>query len=833
MKKIALSILLLACFLYNYGQQMTQRPSIDANKVAVNIKLDGKLDESSWKDATKIQNFVEFYPTPFLPEANTNRTEFLIMYNNDGIYVGGKCYEQTPDSITRELVGRDGFGNNDFIGVSFDTYNDKINGFEYLLTPLNEQFDAKISANNEDFSWNAVWESKVNIENDGWTFEMFIPFSAIRFGKAKTQNWGLNFFKKRAKTTQKYAWASINPQINGALPQEGFWNGLQDIKPPIRLQFSPYLSSYATVFSKTEPGEKKFIQQVNGGMDVKYGINQAFTLDMALIPDFGQVQTDNRILNLGPFEQQFSEQRPFFTEGTELFSKGDLFYSRRIGKQPNQAYVDYNIGTNEDIEKDPQETKIINATKVSGRMQNGLAIGILNAVTATQKATIKNLVTNEERKIQSFPLTNYNVFVLDKTLKHNSSISFVNTNVTRNGSAYDANVSMFLADFYDKKNTWNFGGSAGVSNLIGADVNGKTISGYTQNIYFGKTSGRLNFNVGNNFTDTKFSKNDLGYQSNNNTVDNSYYISYTWNKPKNWYNDLKMNINGNVSTLFKPIDPLKQKGHMFQSYFTAFNFFGTTKKLWSFYVNVNNNLESNDYYEPRQTGRVFKRGGRTGMFLNVSSNEAKKYSFSPGLGFRKGRQFKNTFGYVVELSQKIRFNSKFSIDHFFSVDKVNSQGGFGDIDDITGAVYFTRRNTSSLINNLNLKYSFTNRMGLTLGIRHYWSDVVPQELYDLTSNGKLTPILATNTTAPKPLDLAINFNSFNVNMLYTWQVANGSFLYIAWQDEAGDFARGSYEKNYFKNIDRTFSVNHANTFSVKMVYFLDYLNLKKKFKHVG
>jgi hypothetical protein len=818
------------CFSQNI--KMTPRPNVEAQKIATNIKLDGSLKDKAWANATLLNNFTEFSPTPFKPEEKATRTEVYLIYNNEGIYVGGKCFEQTADSITRELVGRDGFGNNDFFGCSFDTYNDKINGFEYLVTPLNEQFDAKIATGGEDFTWNAVWESKTKIESDGWTFEIFIPFAAIRFGKSKIQNWGINFFRYRAKTNQKTAWASIDPVINGALPQQGYWNNLKDIKPPLRLQFSPYLSYYTTIFSQTKPGEKKVIQQVNGGMDVKYGINQAFTLDMALIPDFGQVQTDNRVLNLGPFEQQFTEQRPFFTEGTELFSKGNLFYSRRIGKNPVQANNNYysTISTNEEIITDPQETKILNATKVSGRMQNGLAIGVLNAITGTQFATIKNNITGEIRKENSYPFTNYNMLVLDQTLKNNSSISLVNTNVTRNGSYYDANVSMFLANINDKTNTWNIGGSAGLSQLIGAADNGKTISGYTQNLYFGKTSGRFQFNIDHVLTDTKFNKNDLGYQSNNNTIDNSYFFSYNWNKPKGWYNNMYMNFNGQVSHLFKAIDPLKQKGHLFQSYFTAFNFSAQTKKLWYIYLNINNSTESNDYYEARKTGSVFKRGGRTGFYTNISSNDTKKYSFSTGLGYRKGRQFKNTYGYFTELSQKIRFNPKVSLEHYANLDKVHNQGGYGATDNATGDVYFTRRITSSIVNRLSFKYSFTNRMGLTLGVRHYWSDVIPLEVYTLASNGKLNTVNPISTTAPSLNKLAINYNDFNVNMLYTWQVANGSFLNIAWQDVAGNFERGSFERNYFKNIDKTFNSSHANTLSIKMVYFLDYLQVKNKLK---
>jgi Domain of unknown function (DUF5916) len=838
MKSFMLLFIGLSINIIAYAQQMTERPKVDAKKVAKGIKIDGKLDEASWKQATPIKELIEFRPTPFKPEATTNRTETFVMYNNEGIYFGGKCYEQTMDSVTRELVGRDGFGNNDFIGISFDTYKDNQNGFEYFLTPLSEQFDAKISVNNnsdnggEDFSWNAVWEGKCIIEKDGWSFEMFVPFSAIRFGKSKTQNWGINVFRRRIKTGQTFAWASINPQINGSLTQEGFWNGLTDIKPPLRLQFSPYVSYYATTFSKVQPGEKKVVQQFNGGMDVKYGINQAFTLDMALIPDFGQVQTDNRVLNLTPFAQQYNEQRPFFTEGTELFNKGDLFYSRRIGKEPTQIAgiydaVDYNIET---ATKDPRETKIVNATKVSGRMQNGLAVGVLNAITLSQNAVIQNDVTKDERKIQTFPLTNYNVFVLDKTLKNNSSVSLVNTSMLRSGHAYDANITMALIDINDKTNTWNVGGKVGISSLQGVGIllnDGKITNektGYTQSIYFGKTSGKLNFSLYSDYTNTKFDKNDLGYQTNNNFFENGYYIGYNINKPKGWYNSLGGNVNGFYSRLASPIDRLKQGGHMFQEFANFINFYGQTKSLWRFHTNINYRVRSNDYYEPREYGRVFKRGARANVFFTISSNEAKKYSFSPEIGFQFGNQFKGTFNYFVGLGQKIRLNQKFSIEHNVNISKNENQAGFGKRD-LLANIYFTRRNTSTVQNVIAAKYNFTNKMGITLNVRHYWSGVNPQEVFLLSADGNLEK---TNTINISPRALAQNYNSFALNMVYTWQIANGSFLNIVWKDEADEFAGADFEKNYFKNVDRTFSVNNANTLSVKIIYFIDYLHLKKR-----
>jgi hypothetical protein len=190
-------------------------------------------------------------------------------------------------------------------------------------------------------------------------------------------------------------------------------------------------------------------------MDVKWGINESFTMDATLVPDFGQVISDNTILNLSPYEVRFQENRPFFTEGTELFNKAGLFYSRRIGLTPTGFYdVQGRAAADSNIEiiKNPSVSQLINTIKFSGRNKKKLGIGVFNAVSAPMFASIKNKQTNAIEKIQTGPLTNYNVLVLDQALNGRSSITFTNTNVLRDGLAADANVSALDFTIFDKKN---------------------------------------------------------------------------------------------------------------------------------------------------------------------------------------------------------------------------------------------------------------------------------------------------------------------------------------------------------------------------------------------
>jgi hypothetical protein len=805
-----------------------EKRSLVVKRITDHIKIDGLLDEAAWQTAPEANKFIGLRPTPFKAENPDNPSRVFIMYNNEGIYVGGILTEKNKDSISSELMGRDGFGSNDFLGVVFDTYQDKLNAFEYFVTPLGEQFDAKVSpntnGNSEDFSWNAVWQSAAKINNNGWTFEMFIPFSAIRFGKKKIQDWGLNIVRKRQKCGEQMFWQPIDPTVNGFLTQEGTLKGLEDLKPPLRLQFSPYFSVYYINDASAPTGVSKTKTQLNGGMDVKYGINQAFTLDMTLIPDFGQVQSDNRTLNLSPFEQKFNENRAFFTEGTELFNKGNLFYSRRIGTEP-RYHSPLSIPGSDSLIENPSQAKIVNATKISGRTQKGLGIGILNAITKPQNALLMNKQTGDRYTLENQPLTNYNIFVLNQTLKHNSSVSLVNTNVLRSGSNYDANVSAVLFDFFDKTNTWNIGGNVGSSALL--NKNGKNVMGYAHSLYFSKVSGRFNFTIQQDLANDKYDKSDMGYFTNNNSMDNYMWMGYNWTKPKGWHNSMYLNFNLNYSRLVTPIDLYKGGARMFQSVGGNMNVNGTTKHLWGYGLWVGVNGDYNDFYEPRDPGRVFHNKGNWGVNIWWNNNQAKKLSWGGSIYTGQGGVFKRT-SFDYSLFGKIRFNSKFSVDHSININNAWNQPGWASTyKDPQGrsplyydSVFFSRRNVMSAENILNFKYNFSNKMGLTLRMRHYWSKVDPKQFYLLNVMGDLVP-----TTFNKNVNQ--NYNYFSTDALFTWEFTKGSFVYLSWKDLSETFER-NFQENYFKNLSNTTSAPQANSFSVKVIYFLDYLDAKRK-----
>jgi hypothetical protein len=379
-----------------------------AVKAAVPPKIDGILDDKAWENVPVATDFVELEPTAGRHETNEARTEVKFIYDNDAIYIGARMYEPDPKKIAREYATRDNVGTADFIGVIFDTYKDGINGSGFFVTSTNGQFDAKYTPPNtdgetEDESWNAVWTSQAHIDEHGWTAEMRIPYSALRFAKKDVQTWGMNMIRKRVNEQKQLFWNELDPKKTGLMNQEGVLSGMENIVPPVRLAFYPYFSTYVNHYPYNIKGLSNTTASVNGGMDIKYGINESFTLDLTLIPDFGQVQSDNKILNLTPFEVKYNENRPFFTEGTELFNKGNLFYSRRVGGSPINAGAAYaGLSPSEEVIKNPTETKLINAFKFSGRTAKGLGIGVFNGITNTSYATIEDSISGVTRAVLQY-----------------------------------------------------------------------------------------------------------------------------------------------------------------------------------------------------------------------------------------------------------------------------------------------------------------------------------------------------------------------------------------------------------------------------------------------
>lgn len=795
---------------HSFAQEVKK---ISAVRTEISPKIDGILDDQVWENVPIAGDFIQNRPVPGEHEKQANRTELKILYDNSAIYVAAHMYEENPDSIAQEVSTRDNMGNSDFISIFFDTYLDKINAFGFFVTPTGTQFDAKYSQNgNEDGNWNAVWESATKIDRSGWTAEFRIPYSAIRFGSNPVQTWGFNSSRRRQKVNQQLFWNYVDPKVSGFTNQEGILNGIENIKAPIRLSFSPYVSSYVNNYPYDQPEIKNTTTSLNGGMDVKYGINQSFTLDMTLVPDFGQVQSDNQVLNLSPFEVRFNENRNFFTEGTELFGKGDLFYSRRIGSFPRYRKAPV-LQPGEAIVTNPSESKLINATKISGRTASGLGIGFFNGITRREEALIETSSGNT-RSVETQPLTNYNILVFDQSLKHNSSVTVVNTNVLRQGAAYDANVSAFLFNLNNKTNKYNVNGRLRMSHLT-PDVSGTSGStGLNYQVSFGKQSGTFTWSYNQVLTDNKFDPTDMGFADNNNYFENAIYGNYRIYKPGKWYNQINDFFNVKYSQRFLPRS------------FQYFQIYDGGNILFKDFTTVGFDVAwqsaEHDFYEARKDGRVYNSPAQINPGVFINTNDTKPYNMGGNIYFTFRNRF-NGLGISYGFYQNLRINNHFSLGNDLWIDHNSNYAGWLGSNP-SDEIIFSRYERHTVDNSIDAKYTFNNKLGITFRARHYWSDRRNREFYTLSGNGDLLHYNGHDFDEKNQ-----NYNVFNIDMVFSWEFAPGSQFLVTYKN-AAELNEDSIRPGYGRNFRSTMESPQNNNLSFKISYYLDYLQLRKKDK---
>ena len=792
---------------------------IGATRIADKIKVDGKLDEPLWLESTPFEG--SFYQmSPDNGAESTYNSKIYVVYDNRAIYVGALLYDPDPQSIPQELGERDDGDdlNVDIFAFIIDPINQGQNGFLYSVTAAGVQGDAIITSRDIDDDWNSVWHSDIAITEEGWVVEMEIPYSAIRFPNAVEPVWGVNFYRSSKRLNEESTWNFVDQEEQGILNQSGAIYGLKDIKPPLRLSFLPYLALGIEYDAATKSSSRSYA----GGMDMKLGISESFTLDMSLVPDFSQVQSDNVILNLSPFEVRYDENRPFFTEGVELFNKGRIFYSRRIGQVRGYNFDD-NLLEGEEIVESPLTNQLINATKISGRTGGGTGIGIFNAITANSYATIEDSVGNR-REVIVDPLTNFNVFVVDQTLKNNSYVGLINTNVVRVGDYRDANVTVADFRFRDKTNTFSLSGSGGLSQIFtkeeGVAVNNQ---GFKTRLFLSKVSGKLQYSVGASVESDKWDINDLGFMRQNNQIEYSTRISYNIYKPFSIFNNMSARLRFNYIQLYSP-----------QMYVEAEyngNFNTQFRNFYNLGIGFNIRPYDNyDYYEPREPGYFFKTPGNYNFFVFVGTDRRKKLN----VGMHGGlwhRPEDNARSYFGGFGPSYRVSNRMNIDYDLNLRIARDTKGYVttlyDSLDNLSEIIFGHRNQNTFTNTIGLKYTFTNKMGLSFRMRHYWSWVEYEKFYDLGEDGELTD---SNYTGLDETGLPIHnttFNAFNIDMVYSWQVAPGSFFTAVWKNQI--YADSDVpQKEFFDNLSKTFDQNGTNSLTLKLVYFIDIAYFRKK-----
>lgn len=804
MKHPILLIVFLLCTVLLHAQE---KKTVEALYITTPLTIDGITDEPVYKSSVPARDFVQLQPYNGQPSYQPSEVHFF--YDQTAIYVGAILYDSAPDSIYNFLSQRDNTGMSDYFAVYFDPYNQGQLAFGFFITPAGVQLDMKATkrsgGDSEDSNWDAVWESATQVNEQGWVVEMRIPYSALRFPENAGNVWGVNMFRNIRRYNSNNSWNFIDREVSGFIHQQGQLVGIKDIKPPVRLSFSPYAAAYVEFNEQESSSDFTY----KGGMDLKYGISESFTLDMMLIPDFGQIQSDDQRLNLSPYELYYSEKRQFFTEGTELFDRASILYSRRIGSGPKFSYIAYDtLQENEVVDYNPTETQLLNATKISGRTPKGWGLGFLNAMTLPSYATLKDTVTGDTRNVKVQPFSNYNVTVIDKSLPNNSYVGVINSSVLMANNPFMANVSAVDFQIRNKSKTYAVGGKAGVS--VRGDEDKET--GYYVNLEVKKNSGQLQYGVSQTVNSDKFNINDLGYMRRNNEAISGAWISYQVTDPFFIFREVYTNLWFNHMRTYNPNTLYANQTGMYGG--------GLFKNNYYLEFNLNVTGHRYDYYEPRVENRYFHEYPSINYNIWARTDSRKPAYIAAYYGsYRQPETEENS--YWIGSNLNVRIGKRLQMYYGIEIDNNYNDRGYVSNTANCDTVYFARRNVKTIENVMGTSFILNNKAGLNLRLRHYWSGNNNKDFYQLQEDGNLV----SDTDYDGNHDA--NYNAFNIDFTFRWIFAPGSELTVAWKNSILDYEVEVVGK-YFENLGNTWKANQINSFSVKILYYLDYNRLRRK-----
>jgi len=779
-----------------------QEKTLTATRISESPKIDGVLDDTVWNNLPYYGDFNMLEPGTQGDIPLGYQTKVQLAYDDTAVYIAAYMEDANPGSIASQFSQRDDVrAQADFIAVALNTYNDGINETRFGVTSAGTIFDSKISINDEDLGYNVVFESKISRDSKGWYAEFKIPYNALRFPELEIQNWSINFYRRIINSNETHSFAAIDNTKGKATQYNAPLLGIEKINPPTRLTFFPFTQGAVSTL------EGVTTTNFSAGMDLKYGLSDSFTLDATLIPDFGQAAFDEVTLNLGPFEQTFEEQRQFFTEGTELFNKGRLFFSRRVGGSPSKEITD--LEENEIIDQYPESVNLLNAIKVSGRTKDNLGFGFFNAITEKTYAKVLNEQTGASTQVLVEPLTNYNILVLDQQFNDNSSISLINTNVTRDGQFRDANTTAIVYDVSDKQNTYNISGRNVASNV--SKDNGIS-TGFLSEIELSRIKGKFRYRLEHKLANTTYDINDLGLNRRNNYNNLEAEISYENFEPNKTFNKYKFELSSRHRRLYNP-NVITSNSFRFESFFVL-------KSRIAFGGFMDYRTSRDDYFEPRVEGKYVTFSKSLGSKMFISTDYRKVFAVDFGIGQRK--DFDQPQQQVfIEFSPRYRFSDKFLVEINTDFSKRDNQ--FGYIDNTETDVFFGQRDLLSFENSLTASYNFDPYRAIDLRFRNYWTSVDYSDgiFFKLNDDGTKDIVDYQITEENDPNR---NFNIWNLDLSFRWRFAPGSEASLLYRNQIfNNDNQATLE--YTESLNKLFKQAVQNTISLRVTYFLDYNNV--------
>ncbi|MDQ3521352.1 MAG: carbohydrate binding family 9 domain-containing protein [Gemmatimonadota bacterium] len=843
-------------------------PSVPAVRTADPIRIDGQLDEAAWATATPITKFTQVVPQEGQPA--TQRTEVRILYGPDALYIGARLYDTEP--VISRLIRRDGsMTDSDWLTVILDSYHDHRSAFGFEINPSGVRRDQSRSETREDDSWDPVWEAATTVDAEGWTAEMRIPFSQLRFNPAQEQTWGLQLERSRARNREFSVWSFTPSTQPGGIPRFGHLEGLRELRTGKRLEVLPYSVLRAESVNRgNNPFRDDRDAGLSAGVDLKYRVTSDLTLDATVNPDFGQVEVDPAEVNLSAIETRFQEKRPFFVEGSEIFGFGsgggnEVFYSRRIGRAPQ-------LRAPSPLVEVADAAGILGAGKLSGRTAGGWSMGVLNATTAQERALFRD-PEGLDHRITVEPLTNYFVGRLRRDTRAGQSVfggmitavnrhldsDFLEANLR--SAAYSGGVD-FRHEWAQR--TWTLTGFISGSHVMGdrraitltqlqpwrffqrpdaehleVDTMATSLTGLSSQVQLDHRIGRHWRMGGLAGTVTPgYEVNDIGFQYRSDRIDGQAYAAYIENRPgkhlRSWQ------LNGAVRA---------ERNYAGEPILNVVNLRSSLQGLgyWTAYTNVAYDFGSIDDRLTRG-GPLAQRPNTLRLGGELNSDRRKPYvgSIFASLNRNNMGGRNSTAGLYLEAKPASNWNVSLApvlswvyspAQYLTSVSDLRAENTFGR------RYLFAELDQTTFSLETRLNYTFTPALSLQMyaqpfissadfgapaefgGPRSYDFHVYGRDLgeVELTATGyRIFPEGREGAASPFGLsNRDFNLRSLRGNAVLRWEWRPGSTLFVAWQQNREDFAQ--YVGDFQFGRDRTalFRARPDNVLVLKVNYWLN------------
>ena len=825
-----------------------------ATRVSSPPVIDGKEDDEIWKHAQLIDSFRQFVPKE--DGEPTFRTTAKVAYDDKFLYVFVRAYDPHPDSIIALLSRHDVHTQSEWIKVMVDSYHDKRTGYEFSVNPRGVKRDYYTYADqNEDESWDGIWDVETRIDSAGWTAEFRIPWDQMRYTPGQNLTMGFAVVRDIARLNERDSWPVYRRTKPGISSQLGELTGIEGLGSPRHLEVTPYVVT-KNITWPSNSAETSFERQQDftAGADLKYGLTSNMTLDGTINPDFGQVESDPAVLNLSNFETFLPEKRPFFVEGMGIFrldlscNNGNcsgLFYSRRIGRQPQLS---------DGSDASASVTSIIGAAKITGRTSGGLQVGVLDAYTAKEQNSDGN--TSE-------PPTNYFVGRLIQEYRDGQTgIGVMATATNRQNDSFTSNALNsagysggldFRHQFDDRH--YELAGYAVGSYVNGTDSSiailqqssahyyqrpgsgltydpsATSMNGNSERLSLSKIGGGVTrFYTGLTRTTPGFEINDLGYLQQAGVQSWSNWFAWQWTEPKHFYRQAQLNLNAYGQWTSQGIT-----GQYLASTSANVNAWAELKNGWQ----VNAGVEGDNWgaiYDP-----IKARGGPA-MFRHPFVNAWAGISGDPRLKYNPMLNF-------------FMFNGAGGLAHGWGVDPMVLITASSNLAVTVGLHYdlnvdYTQW-VANFFNGSDSQYTFAalnqNTVGATIRVDATFSPTLSFQFYGqpFISQGKYqnwrklvqprahqyddqfapyAPQTASDSATCGPTVAGCNFDDqqLNINTVLRWEYRHGSTVYLVWTHGRNLYATGQQYQGFApaQDVNSLLTIHPMNTFLIKVSYWI-------------